>query len=297
MCRSIEEGGQRCPAHTRPRFSAALTSVQDLPPEAPPTERLQTLLALEEAACQYASTTEGQIAVPEAAALAQVQGHAERAALLVSAAERGMRLREANQEVARQVENEVERRALTADEYRAPVESNHFLARERKAEVAEEQLDEAKQALGALKARLGEGVRPCRAGACAACGHAGHDGRGCRQSVQVMSDLWENCSCSGHQSPTAEQVELAAAMSKTQAAWQETLKTRADANAYTPGDYFVVARGRKVPRGTTGRLIRLWDGQYGTRVLLRTDTGESVWVNISNVDRDVQAETRSVAVH
>lgn len=47
----------------------------------------------------------------------------------------------------------------------------------------------------------------------------------------------------------------------------------------------VVARGRKVAKGTEGRVFWIGNGTYGWRVGLETDTGEPVWTALSNLDR------------
>jgi len=218
MCRSLKEGGQRCAAHTRPKFVAALTSLQELPTDVEPALRLDALLALEEAACQYASTEEGAVSVPEAAALAQVQGHPDRASLLLGAAERGRRQRLAHQDIAAEVER-----------------------------VA------AGKALGSAK----ELNKPS----------------GYRKRVAA-----------------AVKAEKAAQVSPGEESSREAEEARREAAELQPGDHILVARGRKVPKGTRGRLVRLWAGQYGTRALLRTTEGEAVWVDVGHLSRDLEAE-------
>ena len=218
MCKSLKEGGQRCAAHTRPKFVAALGAVQGMPVDAAPAKRLDALLALEEAACQYASTEEGAVSVPEAAAVAQIQGHPDRASLLLAAAERGRSQRLANQEVARQVERVAAEKALSS----APKLDAQTRYKERLAAVE-------------------------------------------RAKKKVSS------SSPGSVGEALQEAE-----------------TRA--KELTPGDFMVVAKGRKVPKGTRGRLVRLWEGQYGTRALLRTSEGESVWVDVGHLSRDLEAE-------
>ena len=281
-------GGQRCPAHTRPKFVTALATVDELPPDATPMQRLEAAMALEDAACEFASTPEGAIAVPEAAALAQSSGKPERAALLMAAAERGRALREANAEVAKHVESAMTKKALR--EAPVPKESS-FSRRNREAEEAESRYEEAQRWVAALQKDLGPDVRPCPQDGCAACGHAGHAEGSCRQSIQVMSDLWEICSCGGHAYPTEGQVRLADAMRERATAFHEAKAAQEKATSFEPGDRLVVARGRKVPRSTKGKLIRLWQGDFGTRALLRTDEGESVWVDYRHLDRLEDAQS------
>lgn len=47
----------------------------------------------------------------------------------------------------------------------------------------------------------------------------------------------------------------------------------------------VVARGRKVAKGTEGRVFWLGNGTYGWRAGLETDAGETVWTALNNLDR------------
>ena len=47
----------------------------------------------------------------------------------------------------------------------------------------------------------------------------------------------------------------------------------------------VVARGRKVAKGTEGRVFWIGNGTFGPRAGLETDAGETVWVDLRNLDR------------
>lgn len=51
-----------------------------------------------------------------------------------------------------------------------------------------------------------------------------------------------------------------------------------------PGDRMVVTRGRKVPKGTEGAFVRVHEGEYGPSALLRTDSGETLWVKLSYLE-------------
>ncbi|MBC8094084.1 MAG: hypothetical protein H7Y15_19550 [Pseudonocardia sp.] len=52
----------------------------------------------------------------------------------------------------------------------------------------------------------------------------------------------------------------------------------------------VVARGRKVPVGTTGVLTWVGEGDYGLRAGIRTGDGATVWTAAGNVEVHVQGE-------
>lgn len=50
-----------------------------------------------------------------------------------------------------------------------------------------------------------------------------------------------------------------------------------------PGKTVKVVRGRKVPVGTVGTVVRTHDGEWGPRVLLSHD-GREEWTSMSNVE-------------
>lgn len=47
----------------------------------------------------------------------------------------------------------------------------------------------------------------------------------------------------------------------------------------------VVARGKKVAKGTEGRVFWIGPGNFGPRAGLETDAGETVWIDLRNLDR------------
>ena len=47
----------------------------------------------------------------------------------------------------------------------------------------------------------------------------------------------------------------------------------------------MVTRGRKIPKGTTGRVFWIGQKQFGVRVGFETDDGVTHWADINNVDR------------
>ena len=85
MCKPEAEGGQRCAAHTRPRFDAAR----------PTDESWWT------AASEYASTSEGHTRLSSLALQAQSEGNPQWEAQLRAAVLRGESLKEANLEAVR----------------------------------------------------------------------------------------------------------------------------------------------------------------------------------------------------
>lgn len=50
------------------------------------------------------------------------------------------------------------------------------------------------------------------------------------------------------------------------------------------GKTIVVVRGRKVPKGTKGVCFWMGSSYYGTRLGLKTDSGETVWVDARNCE-------------
>ena len=94
MCKSQKEGGQRCAAHTRPRYEDALRNVEA------GHKSLADLEEFEEAATEYASTPEGQQRVHVEMIKAETRKDWERLAALRTALVRGNALHAANEETA-----------------------------------------------------------------------------------------------------------------------------------------------------------------------------------------------------
>lgn len=99
MCKSQADGGQRCAAHTRPRFEAATPGTSEWT----------------KAAQEYASTREGHERLSEDADVAELIGDEDGAAALRAAIKRGDALREANAEAARLINTEQKRIDLQDD--------------------------------------------------------------------------------------------------------------------------------------------------------------------------------------
>jgi hypothetical protein len=94
-------------------------------------------------------------------------------------------------------------------------------------------------------------------------------------------------------------IEVEAAEERVQAAQEATYPelNRQVARTIDPGflpgfvrgDQVVVARGRKVPIGTTGELFWAKEGQYGWRVGVRDADGEAHWTAAKNIDKVAEA--------
>lgn len=78
MCRSIEDGGQRCAAHTRPRFEAATPGTAEW----------------DAAAAEYAATRQGSTILAEIASAAAKDGDVDAEVAARTALERGRELAE-----------------------------------------------------------------------------------------------------------------------------------------------------------------------------------------------------------
>lgn len=57
-----------------------------------------------------------------------------------------------------------------------------------------------------------------------------------------------------------------------------------DPSTVVKGSRVVVARGRAVPKGTTGVVFWMGSGQYGERVGIKDDAGVTYWTALANVD-------------
>lgn len=89
MCKSKAEGGQRCAAHTRPRYEAALPADPDW----------------DTVATEYASTREGHERLTQEADAAEANRDFEHEARLRAALKRGEAMREANKEAAEVIQH------------------------------------------------------------------------------------------------------------------------------------------------------------------------------------------------
>jgi hypothetical protein len=69
-------------------------------------------------------------------------------------------------------------------------------------------------------------------------------------------------------------------------AHEQWRKAEASAQRLTVGDRFIVTTSKNMPIGTVGSLIRMWQAEYGTRVLLRQATGHEFWINFDQIERE-----------
>lgn len=277
MCKSIAEGGQRCAAHTRPAYEAAVRQLVAGPVD------VAALEALERAAADYASTGEGQTRLAEAVAKTESIGRWDEAAVLRAALAKGRLHAEAARETARQIEAEAARKSVAAvkkgglrDTY-----AERVIALER----AQAAFTTAKAA--AVAATEAAGGRAVAAGRCAECRHTDHQAVACTAPASRAAHA-PACGCASSTKPTRAQIKAAGLHQTAYAARDAVTAAQEAVDTPTPGDKFVVSRGRKVPRGTHGTLVRVWDGAWGRRALLRTATGD-VWVGVENLDRDLPA--------
>lgn len=311
MCKPLSEGGQRCAAHTRPAFEEALSQLREIDQNhGDPTQRLMSLMKLEESATAYASTPEGETAVTMVATQYGTTGNVDRAALLLSAVEKGKSRRMAAQEtkqMVREAKSVVQNDGTTPPRTRqnaprpaAAVNNSSSTAPSKKAlvntyparKVALLEADALYQArhaeaLAAFKQVMG---RPCREDACGNCTHEQH-GELCTTQVpnktkrSAKDPSYLNCGCRAFARATSEQIRAAEIQDQANIAFQKLIDARKAAQALEPGDLFVVARGKKVEHGTRGAFIRAFEGEYGQRVLLKNTQGEEFWISLGNLDR------------
>jgi gamma-glutamylcyclotransferase (GGCT)/AIG2-like uncharacterized protein YtfP len=89
MCKPISEGGQRCAAHTRPKFQAAVAGTQ----------------AWDDAAADHASTRTGHDELLHLFWAAEEAGDVEQMVALETAMKRGQQIRDANEAAAEAIRN------------------------------------------------------------------------------------------------------------------------------------------------------------------------------------------------
>jgi hypothetical protein len=166
---------------------------------------------------------------------------------------------------------------------------------ERLAEAAEAQVEYERLTVLAEAALAAAGGKARALGLCVTCGdpaysHKGEDGK-CTSGEWVHyghdSDYYHDCSCKEfikagplHDAALAAQAPLAAALHRVH-------ETDDAARDFRRGDHVVVARGRKVPKGSKGQIIKVDpDGRYGTSVFLLLDSGDRAWTALSNIDHE-----------
>jgi len=105
-------------------------------------------------------------------------------------------------------------------------------------------------------------------------------GEGCETSAEAEVDATT-------ETVAAYDAWKAARAAEKAAADEARLEAQAEARVreVRRGCRAVVARGRKVAKGTEGRVFWLGQGDYGWRAGLETDDGQTVWVALSNLDR------------
>jgi hypothetical protein len=75
----------------------------------------------------------------------------------------------------------------------------------------------------------------------------------------------------------------AEAKAADEARWEAAAEARV--RRIEKGHQVVVARGRKVKKGTTGRVFWIGSGSFGLRAGIETDAGETVWTALDNLNR------------
>jgi hypothetical protein len=143
---------------------------------------------------------------------------------------------------------------------------------------------------------------------------------------QIMSDVWANMTyavawCDKEQRPTylflrgdgevnataevdatpevvaAHEAWVAAREAEKAAALEAKRESDAEARIreVRRGCRVVFARGRKVAKGTEGRVFWLGNGAYGWRAGVETDAGETVWTALTNLDRVLPAKPEGMS--
>lgn len=130
--------------------------------------------------------------------------------------------------------------------------------------------------LDAVAAANGRAVPPDY---CGACRHKFHNEQ-CRQA----------CECAEYVQPSTAEIAAHSAIMAAHEAEQELFTLREAAGTWQKGDRYVVTKGRAVPIGLTGRLLRTHSGPYGQRMLILFDGETSArWVTAGNL-RPEQSE-------
>lgn len=128
------------------------------------------------------------------------------------------------------------------------------------------------------------------AGRCIKCGHEPHaeactaESTAWRPTGPFDDDRWLACGCTSTAVGDALSEAAAESERKVANARQKVAEAREIASRIDKGVRVVVARGRKVKRGSTGQVLTLRDGAYGPSAYLLLDDGSKVWTNLGNLD-------------
>jgi hypothetical protein len=125
-------------------------------------------------------------------------------------------------------------------------------------------------------------------GNCNNCGHSAHAGKTCPRS-DYHSLGWDDgynisCTCEEFVAVTIEQDMARTARLNAQFARDEVRKAEFAAEEFVRGDEVVVARGRKIKKGSKGQVIKTQDGTYGWSAFLLLDDGSKAWTSLTNLD-------------
>ena len=66
--------------------------------------------------------------------------------------------------------------------------------------------------------------------------------------------------------------------------YQEAVQRSLDAGEMIPGQSVIVARGRKVPVGTTGKITWTGENEWGPRARVQPESGEAFFIPLKNLE-------------
>jgi hypothetical protein len=67
-------------------------------------------------------------------------------------------------------------------------------------------------------------------------------------------------------------------------AYQEAVQRSISAGQMVPGQQVVVARGRKIPTGITGKITWVGESEWGERARVQPESGEAFFIPTKNLD-------------
>ena len=116
------------------------------------------------------------------------------------------------------------------------------------------------------------------------------DGGGCERAAEAVVDATPDVVAAHDAWIAARAAEKAAAAEAKREQEAENRIRRVER-----GCWAVVARGRKVPKGTQGRVFWIGHSTYGWRAGLETEAGDTVWTALDNLDRIVPTKPEGVS--
>jgi hypothetical protein len=278
MCKALEDGGQRCSAHTAPHYRRALEEIVNTLPVT-----IEHLEKLESTAELYASTSDGRSEVTFDMSRMEAAGRWDEAALLRAALTKGRIRSMVSKETAKVISSTIAKTAIAKVRNAGIVDT--YPKRLAMVSDLQERYNHAKS-IAHLATSLAGGLGAAE-GKCVNCIHLLHQGVICNNGASQEKP----CSCAASTPSTPEQIAAFELRSEARALREELQEATKQLEEPQVGDHYTVAKSRdaNIPVGLKGTLVCLVKKDWGMRALLETESG-GVWVGLKSLTRDIDPD-------